>query len=105
MQATWKRPQRPIGGRWSLDRANGCRSRGRRRGWDRLDDVITEASLSGQAPAGYPFAPELAFAHRLARHWKAQREKSGAISPLVSLVSKIAEGDNGRGSIVPAEVA
>jgi len=42
---------------------------------DRLDDVITEASLSGQAPAGYPFAPELAFAHRLARHLKAQREQ------------------------------
>ena len=42
---------------------------------DRLDDVITEASLSGQVAADYPFAPELAFAHRLARHLKAQREQ------------------------------
>jgi len=41
---------------------------------DRLDDVITEATLSGEAPAGYAFAPELAFAHRLAKHLKAQRE-------------------------------
>jgi exoribonuclease-2 len=41
---------------------------------DQLDDVITEASLTGEAPAGYEFAPELAFAFRLARHLKAQRE-------------------------------
>jgi exoribonuclease-2 len=41
---------------------------------DRLDDVITEASLTGEAPAGYPFATELAFAFRLARELKARRE-------------------------------
>ena len=41
---------------------------------DQLDDVITEATLSGEAPADYAFAPELAFAFRLARHLKAQRE-------------------------------
>jgi exoribonuclease-2 len=41
---------------------------------DQLDDVITEATLSGDAPAAYEFAPELAFAFRLARHLKAQRE-------------------------------
>jgi exoribonuclease-2 len=41
---------------------------------DQLDDVITEATLSGEAPADYAFAPELAFAHRLAKHLKAQRE-------------------------------
>ena len=41
---------------------------------DQLDDVITEATLSGEAPAAYEFAPELAFAFRLARHLKAQRE-------------------------------
>jgi exoribonuclease-2 len=41
---------------------------------DQLDNVITDASLQGQAPADYPFAPELAFAWRLARHLKAQRE-------------------------------
>jgi len=41
---------------------------------DQLDAVITEASLSGAAEAAYPFAPELAFAHRLARHLKAARE-------------------------------
>jgi exoribonuclease-2 len=41
---------------------------------DRLDGVITEATLTGAAPAGYAFAPELAFAFRLARHLKAQRE-------------------------------
>ena len=41
---------------------------------DQLDDTITEASLSGEAPADYKFAPELAFAFRLARHLKAQRE-------------------------------
>lgn len=41
---------------------------------DQLDAVVTEASLAGEAPAGYAFAPELAFAFRLARHLKAQRE-------------------------------
>jgi exoribonuclease-2 len=41
---------------------------------DRLDDVITEATLTGTAPADYAFAPELAFAFRLARHLKAGRE-------------------------------
>ena len=42
---------------------------------DQLDDVITEASLTGAAPADYEFAPELAFAHRLAKHLKAGREQ------------------------------
>ena len=41
---------------------------------DQLDEVITEASLSGEAVAEYPFAPELAFCFRLARHLKAARE-------------------------------
>ncbi|HEY9240137.1 MAG TPA: RNB domain-containing ribonuclease, partial [Burkholderiaceae bacterium] len=41
---------------------------------DQLDSVITEATLLGDAPADYEFAPELAFAFRLARHLKAQRE-------------------------------
>ncbi len=41
---------------------------------DQLDDVITEASLTGDAPASYAFAPELGFAFRLARHLKVQRE-------------------------------
>ncbi|MDP9044280.1 MAG: RNB domain-containing ribonuclease, partial [Pseudomonadota bacterium] len=41
---------------------------------DLLDGVITEATLSGQAPADYAFAGELGFAYRLARHLKAQRE-------------------------------
>ena len=41
---------------------------------DQLDSVITEASLTGEASADYAFAPELAFAFRLARHLKAQRE-------------------------------
>ena len=41
---------------------------------DQLDDVITEATLTSGAPASYEFAPELAFAFRLARHLKAQRE-------------------------------
>jgi exoribonuclease-2 len=41
---------------------------------DRLDEVISEATLAGEAPADYPFAPELAFAFRLARHLKAARE-------------------------------
>ncbi|MGD9833245.1 MAG: ribonuclease catalytic domain-containing protein [Piscinibacter sp.] len=41
---------------------------------DKLDAVITEASLTGDAPAAYEHAVELAFAFRLARHLKAQRE-------------------------------
>ncbi len=41
---------------------------------DQLDGVITEATLTGEAPADYAFAAELAFAHRLARHLKAGRE-------------------------------
>jgi len=41
---------------------------------DQLDEVITEASLTGEAVAEYPFAPELAFCFRLARHLKAARE-------------------------------
>ncbi|MBP6899224.1 MAG: RNB domain-containing ribonuclease [Burkholderiaceae bacterium] len=41
---------------------------------DQLDEVVTEASLSGEAVADYPFAAELGFCFRLARHLKAQRE-------------------------------
>jgi exoribonuclease-2 len=41
---------------------------------DKLDAVISEASLSGAAPADYPFAAELAFAFRLAGVLKARRE-------------------------------
>jgi exoribonuclease-2 len=41
---------------------------------DKLDGVITDATLSGEAPADYAFASELAFAFRLAKHLKAQRE-------------------------------
>ena len=41
---------------------------------DKLDGVITEATLTGEAPADYAFAKELAFAFRLAKHLKAQRE-------------------------------
>ncbi|MBI3383812.1 MAG: RNB domain-containing ribonuclease [Aquabacterium sp.] len=41
---------------------------------DKLDGVITDTTLSGEAPADYAFAPELAFAFRLAKHLKAQRE-------------------------------
>lgn len=41
---------------------------------DKLDGVITEASLTGAAPADYAFAPELAFCHRLAKDLKAKRE-------------------------------
>ncbi|HEX6708180.1 MAG TPA: RNB domain-containing ribonuclease [Albitalea sp.] len=41
---------------------------------DQLDSVITEASLTGAAPAPYAFAAELAFAFRLANHLKAKRE-------------------------------
>jgi exoribonuclease-2 len=42
---------------------------------DQLDSVITEASLTGAAPADYPHAAELAFCFRLARQLKAQRER------------------------------
>jgi exoribonuclease-2 len=41
---------------------------------DRLDGIVTEASLAGEAPADYAFAAELAFAHRLARQRKVERE-------------------------------
>ena len=41
---------------------------------DKLDSVITEASLAGEVPADYAFAAELAFTHRLARALKARRE-------------------------------
>ncbi|MBT9596412.1 MAG: RNB domain-containing ribonuclease [Vitreoscilla sp.] len=41
---------------------------------DKLDAVVTEASLTGESPADYPFATELAFTFRLARHLKAARE-------------------------------
>ena len=41
---------------------------------DQLDGVITEATLTGEQPADYDFAPELAFAYRLARHLKSGRE-------------------------------
>ena len=42
---------------------------------DVLDERISEDSLSGTAPADYPFARELAFAFRLAQHLKASREQ------------------------------
>jgi exoribonuclease-2 len=41
---------------------------------DKLDAVVTEATLTGAAPADYAFAPELAFTFRLARALKAKRE-------------------------------
>jgi exoribonuclease-2 len=41
---------------------------------DKLDAVVSEATLGGDAPADYAHAVELAFAFRLARHLKAQRE-------------------------------
>ncbi len=41
---------------------------------DKLDAVVTEAALLGEASADYAFAPELAFTFRLARHLKAKRE-------------------------------
>lgn len=41
---------------------------------DQLDRVITEASLTGAAPADYAFAAELAFCFRLAQALKARRE-------------------------------
>ena len=42
---------------------------------DQLDQVITEAALTGQAAAAYPHAAELAFAFRLAQALKARREQ------------------------------
>ncbi len=41
---------------------------------DKLDAVVTEATLTGAAAANYAFAPELAFTFRLARALKARRE-------------------------------
>jgi exoribonuclease II len=41
---------------------------------DVLDEHVTEATLRGEAGADYPFAPELAFAFRLAEHLKGLRE-------------------------------
>jgi exoribonuclease-2 len=41
---------------------------------DQLDEVITEAALTGQEPCDHRFIHELAFAHRLALHLKAGRE-------------------------------
>jgi len=41
---------------------------------DQLDAVVTEATLTGAAPADYAHAAELAFAFRLARALKARRE-------------------------------
>ncbi len=41
---------------------------------DLLDAEVSEASLNGEAAADYPFAVELGFAWRLARHLKAARE-------------------------------
>lgn len=41
---------------------------------DQLDAIVTEASLTGEAPADYVHAAELRFAFRLARHLKAARE-------------------------------
>jgi exoribonuclease II len=41
---------------------------------DQLDASVTEAALTGEAPADYAFAAELAFAFRLAKSLKAQRE-------------------------------
>jgi exoribonuclease II len=41
---------------------------------DKLDAVVTAASLVGEAPADYPFAGELAFTFKLAQTLKARRE-------------------------------
>ena len=41
---------------------------------DKLDAVITEDALEGRTPSDFPFAAELAFGWRLARHLKAARE-------------------------------
>jgi exoribonuclease-2 len=42
---------------------------------DQLDEVVTEAALTGEAVAEFPFAQELTFAYRLARQLKLQREQ------------------------------
>ncbi len=42
---------------------------------DELDEVISVASLTGEAVAEYPFAAELAFCFRLAQQLKARREQ------------------------------
>jgi len=41
---------------------------------DQLDEVVTEAALTGEAVAEFRFAAELAFCFRLARHLRAARE-------------------------------
>lgn len=41
---------------------------------EQMEDSLNEQTLSGQAPASYPFAQELAFAFRLAQHLKTNRE-------------------------------
>ena len=41
---------------------------------DQLDQVVTEAALTGEATADYAFAAELAFAFKLAQALKARRE-------------------------------
>ncbi len=41
---------------------------------DQLDEVVTEAALTGEAVADYPFAQELAFCFSLAKALKARRE-------------------------------
>ncbi len=41
---------------------------------DQLDQVVTEASLDGSAPANYSFATELAFTFKLAKALKSRRE-------------------------------
>ncbi|OYU72460.1 MAG: ribonuclease II, partial [Burkholderiales bacterium PBB5] len=41
---------------------------------DQLDEVVTESALTGESVAEFPFAQELAFTFRLARHLKSQRE-------------------------------
>lgn len=43
--------------------------------YDLLEDSITEETLSGQAPADYEYANELAFLFKLSRHLKAKREE------------------------------
>ena len=48
---------------------------------DQLDGVITEASLTGGAPADYPLPPSWPFAFRLAKHLKAKREEESAANP------------------------
>ncbi|MEO5733708.1 MAG: RNB domain-containing ribonuclease, partial [Rubrivivax sp.] len=41
---------------------------------DQLDAAVTEAALTGKAAADFPFAAELSFGFRLAKHLKARRE-------------------------------